>query len=370
MQFCFSTFLTQSILSLRLLLFNNSYFPDEQKNSTNNIPIAPSNSTNIFCDCEEFWMQQALLVVSLAHCFITLVTTGVECQKCIKTQTKPNQTPEQTDDKTEEQTKNVDCEKNPRSIRTLFKNEFTIIFLQWVVPIITIIFLCLSVDTFKTFKETDEKTDTGDFQNLITDVMENPINISTHLKYKEDVDNIVNRVYSIIEEVANNQSVEYRGPKPQDLYNIIEMLEVRTREPKMAPANDSPPNDTKFKFKLYTFFFTVFDYLLPLIYSNIMYVKSKMCVKMNENKVLHKRGVNELSVNMKYLRNSIIFATVLWTPSFIEFLSRTFLTNDEPNTITQALMATGNSYMLLRYGINVKTIKNMINQSNYVLPLK
>lgn len=317
-----------------------------------------NNSTNACNFCEELWMQHALLVVSLAHCFVTLITTGVQCQKCLKCEVEILKTVEPSTSKEKPKT-----EPKINPYMEVMRNDFSVILLQWIIPILTVLLMCVSADVFK-IKKQENKVD--DFQMFITEALEHPMNITSNAQYKQDVDNIVSRVYSIIEQVNNNQTFEQAGPKPEDIFSIIEMLDVKTREPKMM-KNDEMKEDN-FSFKLYTLFFAVFDYLIPLMYSNVMYFKSKMCLKLRQNKTNEKER-NDLSLNTNYLKLSIILATVLWTPSFVEFLSRTFLTNEQPNLVTEGLIATGSSYMIARNGINLKAIKNLINQSNNILPI-
>lgn len=205
------------------------------------------------------------------------------------------------------------------------------------------------------------------FQTLVSELLETQMNVTEKSVYETEIDNIVGKVYSIVESVTENGENQVT-PQMTDVDEGFSVLHIMD---KLNSVNNRIPKQLKLEqninttgFKIYTLFFILLGFITPIIYANVESLK----LKMQLDTETYARVENKLKELIKYLNYSIISVLTLWTPSFAETFARTYITESQPNLAMQILMAIGSVHIIFRNGLNVKLLKILSGQSNSVQP--
>ncbi|GLV37838.1 hypothetical protein CBL_06460 [Carabus blaptoides fortunei] len=313
------------------------------------------------CSNWEIVMEQIVLTATAIHCLLSLVTTSFLCKNCVIPKRECS-SPEEP---------STSSEKTTLQPRTLTRNQSTIGFViaHWILPILTVFCLYYSMkmaDAKQICQNVTLSPNIVDnFQTLISELLENPVNVTEKSIYETEIDNIVGKVYSIVESATENEQVTPQMADIDEGFSVLHIMD------KLNSVNNRVPKQLKLEqninttgFKIYTLFFILLGFITPIIYANIESLKLKMQLE-TEN---YTKMENKLKELIKYLNLSIISVLTLWTPSFVETFSRTYITESQPNMAMQILMAIGSVHMIFRNGLNVKLLKILSGQSNTVQP--
>lgn len=305
------------------------------------------------CVNKKMFMDQLVLTITAIHCLVSLITSSNICKNfggiCDTAEDQPS-------------TSKVPSKiQNPKLSN--LQETIASILSQWLLPIISASVL------FYVMNETNHKICEIDipenFQTLVSEIIEQPLNATEISVYETEFNDVVGKVYSIVESATKSNIRDATNlDEGFEIYNILERLNTPNHR---TPKQLKPETFQKIGYKIYMIFFMILGFLLPIIYSNISYMKLKIFLQNSEEKV-EQKNKPDLEVKVKYLKMCMISAGALWTPSFAEMFTRTYITETQPNILMHGLMALGSVHMLVKDGMNLKLLKLFVGQKNIITP--
>lgn len=304
--------LTDVYLNISQDFFESSKYLDFIARNGKN--LMKSNKNRVWNDV---FLQYAMLTYSFVHGLVTLINTAMDCEGTDKTSEFQE---ESTSDQTN--TKNKRCKASIKLI--------VAITLLWVLPTISIMLLYFIIP------DSGTRLDNTGVQEYISEVIQNPLNISTATN-KEQVNVILKNIYKIVDETKS-------GIKP-----ISAKLALNTSD--TGPTSYQAPT----KLKIYIFVVFIVGLFVTIFYSQYAYNK------------LHK---TEDNVKLKNLKLELIGFNVLWVPSLLETFARIYILNNSPGHTTEMLVSLSNSINVLTNIANMIVAKKLTNKQNNVIPIR
>lgn len=354
------------------------------------------DENNENCFTKTFY-EDALLIASFIHCLINVLKNTLYCKKCINNESDVNKEGN-TEETLEENMKNEnetgvievstskddpvpvgplfgeklksdsDLEYIPNieifqakchSKTQLFKQDYSEnwlstegkytyilqVLISWILPLVATILLYVFMS-----QEMPNNKANSTVQIVIpnfntTRINSNIIHIMNHPNSSE-LDKIINNVYSVIDQVKKNST---NKPVPSTI-DILHSMDHHKRVPKQKKT-EMCPKITTFAIKLYYFFIYLAIFCGIIFYGKIIQTIAK--VKNAEYS--------------KQLNNSLISFSVMWLPSIVEVLLKTFFNSNKFQVLSDLFLLLGNSNQLYTMASNYFQCKRN-NKCNLIKP--
>lgn len=373
--------------------FTNMKFGPPKIKTSREIKFEPEEDTCFY----NVFLGNALLLYSFTHCLLTLVSNTLLCRKCIETNNELKE--ESQDCESSINSKNDEVldtsgsvsapvgplfessnskgsndgpdlklfqAKSAQSVpvpdtegikKPVISNQNSAkyklilhILVTWILPIVGVIILYFSskseqiLPNFEQNIKVKSNFTTSPIEPNIMNLIQNPANVTTN---SSEVDNIVNRIYNIVNIVKEkvDKKTTYFTPVMVD---VVYFLSHKPRHSLYSDICFTMNISTKL---LYLFIFVI-SYFGVILFAKITETIAKI---KNEEKA-------------KQQNICFLSFTFLWLPSVIDLFYRMFVSQSSSSVASTIFLALGNINRLQTLMYNHLNVKNYVQKSNFVNP--